>query len=48
MPKNREEIIESMQKTWEGVSMDVLEVLISSMSHRMNVVICVEGESTRW
>jgi len=32
-----------MQKKLERISMDMLEVFISSMPHRMNVMICAKG-----
>jgi len=47
MPKNREELIETMQRKWKGTFVDMLEVLISPMPHRMNDVICHGRRSTR-
>jgi hypothetical protein len=46
--KNREGLVESLQRAWEWISIDMLDVLISTMPHRMNVVISVKGGSTKW
>jgi len=41
-------LIESMQRKWEEISMNLLEVLLSPMPCGMNVGICAKGGSTRW
>jgi len=34
--RNRGKMIETMQRVWEGVSMDKFEVLVSTMPHIMS------------
>jgi hypothetical protein len=48
MPKNNEEMIQTMQGVWEQVSLEQLQRLISNFSNRMQVVILAKGGSTRW
>jgi hypothetical protein len=48
IPKNREGLVESLQRAWEWISIYMLDVLISTMPHRMNAVISAKGRSTRW
>jgi hypothetical protein len=48
IPKNKEGLVESLQRAWKWVSIDMLDVLISTMPHRMNAVISAKGGSTRW
>ncbi|CAA9501973.1 MAG: hypothetical protein AVDCRST_MAG96-2018 [uncultured Segetibacter sp.] len=48
MPRNKDELVESVQRAWEGISMEILEVLIASMPFRMKAVIQAKGGSTRW
>jgi transposase len=47
-PRNREEMAAAIEKAWEEVSRHTLDVLISTMPHRMRVVIHAKGGSTRW
>jgi hypothetical protein len=46
--KNKEELVELLQRAWKWVSIDMLDVLISTMLHRMNAIISAKGGSTRW
>lgn len=48
LPKNREELIETIQRAWEGVSEEILGTLISSMPCRLKAVIKAQGGHTRW
>jgi hypothetical protein len=47
-PKNKEEMIQTMQGIWEQVSLEQLQRLISNFSNRMQVVILAKSGSTRW
>ena len=47
-PNNKDELIESIEQAWEGISMETLEILLVSMPHRMKAVINAGGGSTRW
>ena len=47
-PNNKDELIESIERAWEAISMETLEIFLASMLHRMKVVINVGGSSTRW
>jgi hypothetical protein len=37
-----------MQEVWEQVSLEQLQMLISSMPNRMQAIISTKGGSTRW
>jgi hypothetical protein len=45
-PKNKEEMIQTMQGVGEQVSLEQLQRLISNFSNRMQVVILAKGGST--
>jgi hypothetical protein len=47
-PKNKEEMIQTMQGVWEQLSLEQLQKLISNFSNRMQAVILAKGGSTRW
>jgi hypothetical protein len=47
-PKNKEEMIQKMQEVWEQVSLEQLQMLISSMPNRMQAIISTKGGSSRW
>ena len=47
-PQNMEQMVATIQCAGKGVFKDVLDVLISSMSHRVKFVIDAQGGSTRW
>jgi hypothetical protein len=46
--KNKEEMIQTMQEVWKQVSIEQLQMLISSMPNRMQAIISTKGGSTRW
>jgi hypothetical protein len=48
LPQNKEELVNTIQRAWEEVSLEMIEVLLASMPHRMKVVIKANGGSTRW
>ena len=48
LPRNRDELVETLQQVWEEVSLQTINVLIASMPFRMEAVINVHGGSTRW
>jgi hypothetical protein len=39
---------QTMQGVWNQVSLEQLQMLISSMPNRMQQIISTKGESTRW
>lgn len=47
-PNNKDELIKSIERAWEAISMETLEILLASMPHRMKAVINAGGGSTRW
>ena len=47
-PKNKEEMIQSIERAWEDISMETLEILIASMPCRMKAIIDAGGNSTKW
>ena len=47
-PNNKQELVESIEWAWEAITMETLEILLASMSHRMRAVIKGGGNSTRW
>lgn len=48
LPQNKEELVNTIEKAWEEVSLETIEVLLSTMPHRMKAVIKANGGSTRW
>jgi hypothetical protein len=46
--KNKEDMRQTMQGIWEQVSLEQLQMLISSMPNRMQAIISTKGGSTRW
>ena len=48
LPQNKEELVNTIQRAWEEVSLEMIEVLLASMPHRMKAVIKANGGSTRW
>ena len=45
---NKDELIESIERAWEVISMETLEIFLASMPHRMKAIINAGGGSTRW
>ena len=48
MPNNKQELVESIERAWEAITMETLEILLANMSHRMRAIIKAGGNSTRW
>ena len=48
LPRNRDELVETLQQVWEEVSLQTINVFIASMSFRMEAVINAHSGSTRW
>lgn len=48
LPKNKEELVNTIQQTWKDLSMETLEVFISSMPFCMMVEINARCGSTKW
>jgi hypothetical protein len=46
--KNKEEMRQTVQGIWDQVSLEQLQMLISSMPNRMQQIISTKGGSTRW
>jgi hypothetical protein len=46
--KNKEDMRQTMQGIWEQVSLEQLQMLISSMPNRMQAIISTKSGSTRW
>jgi hypothetical protein len=46
--KNKEEMRQMVQGVWYKVSLEQLQMLISSMPNRMQAIISTEDGSTRW
>jgi site-specific recombinase len=46
--KNKEDMRQTMQGIWNQVSLEQLQMLISSMPNRMQAIISTKGGSTRW
>ena len=46
--KTKEELIKSIEQAWEGISEEIIEILIASMPKRMRAVIDATGGSIRW
>ena len=47
IPQNQEELIKSIERAWEGIYEEIIEILIASMPQRMRAVIDVVGGSIR-
>ena len=43
LPRNRDELVETLQRVWEEVSLQIINMLIASMSFRMEAVINAHG-----
>ena len=48
LPRNRDELVKTLQRVWEEMSLQTINVLIASMPFRMEAVINAHGGSTRW
>ena len=48
LPRNRDELVETLKRVWEEVDLQTINVLIASMPFRMEAVINAYGGSTRW
>ena len=48
LPRNRDELVKTLQRVWEEVSLQIINVLIASMHFCIEVVINAHGGSTRW
>jgi hypothetical protein len=46
--KNKEEMRQTVQGVWDQVSLQQLQMLISSMPNRMQAIISTKDGSTRW
>jgi hypothetical protein len=46
--KNKEDMRQTMQGIWDQVSLEQLQMLISSMPNRMQAIISTKGGITRW
>jgi hypothetical protein len=46
--KKKEEMRQAVQGVWNQVSLELLQMLISSMPNRMQQIISTKGGSTRW
>ena len=47
-PRNKEEMAQTIQSTWDTISLEQLQTLIRTMPDRMQAVISARGDSTRW
>jgi hypothetical protein len=46
--KNKEEMRQTVQGIWDQVSLEQLQMLISSMPNKMQQIISTKDGSTRW
>jgi hypothetical protein len=46
--QNKEELVNTIQRIWEEVSIEIIEVLLASMPYYMKAIIKANGGSTRW
>jgi phage-related protein len=46
--KNKEEMRQTVQGVWDQVSLEQLQMLISSMPNKMQQIISTKDGSTRW
>jgi transposase len=48
-PKNKEEMAQTIQSTWDTISLEQLQTLIlRTMPDRMQTIILARGSSIRW
>ena len=47
-PRNKQEMVQTIEAVWNEVSMDQLQKLIASMPRQMEAVISAKGGSTKW
>ena len=47
-PNNKEEMVKSVEQVWEAISMETLEILVTSMPHQIKAIINTGGSNTRW
>ena len=47
-PRNKQEMMQTIEAVWNEVSMEKLQTLIASMPKRIEAVIATQGESTKW
>ena len=45
---NKDKLIKSIERAWEAISMETLEILSTSMPHQMKAIINAGGGSPRW
>ena len=48
LPQNKEELVNTIHRAWEEVSLELIECILASMPHHMNAVIKANGGSTKW
>ena len=48
LPHNKEELVNTIHRAWEEVSLELIECILVSMPHRMKAVIKANGGSTKW
>ena len=48
LPQNKEELVNTIHRAWEEVSLELIECILASMPHRMKAVIKANGGSTKW
>ena len=48
LPQNKEELVNVIQKAWKKVSLEIIEVLFSSMPYHMKAMMKANGGSSRW
>lgn len=47
-PRNKQEMMQTIEAVWNEVSMEQLQNLIASMPRRIKAIILAKGESTKW
>ena len=47
-PRNKQEMMQTIEAVWNEVSMEQLQTLIASMPKRIKAVIAAQGGSTKW
>jgi hypothetical protein len=47
-PKNKQEMMQTLEAAWNEVSMEQLQNLIASMPRRIETIISSKGGSTKW
>ena len=47
-PKNKEQMWNAVQASWESIPMEMLDKLVASMPKRIQVVIDARGGSIQW